>query len=275
MTQEPQKSNTFLIVIAIVGVVGTVVASAIGAIGNYNTEKLRQEAEFTRIALASNLTHTAEASKALIANTPNVTTTSTPTFTLAPTFIPTPTVTLLIDGMDKLSNWKPSFCDEKCGGSNGKSSIIDISLVSGRANDANGALEISYDVKNSGYVIITKNIVSQRLLGTTGISFFYKGSGAPNTIEFKLLLRYPGDSEDTAFGASWNRVTDTSDNWTPIEALYSTDFTCWWPANLCQTHGETPDLKVVKRIDFAISNKPTDKAGTGKVAFDDLAGIQP
>jgi hypothetical protein len=54
MTQESQKSNTVLIIIAIIGVVGTIVAATIGAIGNYNTEKLRQEAELTRIALASN-----------------------------------------------------------------------------------------------------------------------------------------------------------------------------------------------------------------------------
>lgn len=53
MTQEPQKNNVALIVIAIIGVVGTIVATAIGAIGNYNTEKLRQDTELTRIALAS------------------------------------------------------------------------------------------------------------------------------------------------------------------------------------------------------------------------------
>jgi len=53
MAQEPQKSNYVLIVIAIIGLVGTIVAATIGAIGNYNTEKLRQEAELTRIALVS------------------------------------------------------------------------------------------------------------------------------------------------------------------------------------------------------------------------------
>ncbi len=53
MTQESQKNNTVLIVIAIIGVVGTIVASAIGAIGNYSAEKLRQETELTRIALGS------------------------------------------------------------------------------------------------------------------------------------------------------------------------------------------------------------------------------
>ena len=51
MTQEPQKSNTVLIFIAIIGVVGTIAGATIVAIGNYNVEKFRQQAELTRIAL--------------------------------------------------------------------------------------------------------------------------------------------------------------------------------------------------------------------------------
>jgi len=51
MTQESQKSNTVLIIIATIGVLGTILASAIGAIGNYNIEKLRQETELTQTAL--------------------------------------------------------------------------------------------------------------------------------------------------------------------------------------------------------------------------------
>jgi len=54
MTQEPHKSNAVLIVVAIIGVVGTIIASLIGVIGNYNVEKLRQDTELTRIAFASN-----------------------------------------------------------------------------------------------------------------------------------------------------------------------------------------------------------------------------
>jgi type II secretory pathway pseudopilin PulG len=55
MTQEPQK-NVVLIVIAIIGVVGTIVASGIGAFVNYNIEKERQGFELTRIALVSIVT---------------------------------------------------------------------------------------------------------------------------------------------------------------------------------------------------------------------------
>jgi hypothetical protein len=52
MTQEPHKSNIVLIV-AIIGVIGTTVGAIINVIGNYNIEKLRQESELTRIVLVS------------------------------------------------------------------------------------------------------------------------------------------------------------------------------------------------------------------------------
>lgn len=53
MTQEPKKDNTIRIVVAIIGVVGTIIAATIGAVTTYNVEKLRQKAELTRIALES------------------------------------------------------------------------------------------------------------------------------------------------------------------------------------------------------------------------------
>lgn len=53
MTQEPHKSNIVLIVIAIIGVVGTIIGATITVIGNYSVEKLHQETELTRIALVS------------------------------------------------------------------------------------------------------------------------------------------------------------------------------------------------------------------------------
>lgn len=53
MTQEPHKNNIVLIMIAIITVLGTIVVAVVNEIGNYNVEKLRQEAELTRIALIS------------------------------------------------------------------------------------------------------------------------------------------------------------------------------------------------------------------------------
>ncbi len=95
MSHESQKNNnTALIVVAIIGVIGTIVASGIGAIGSYNTEKFRQEAELTRIALVSIATQ-GGATQIVLENTVNApTVTPLPTYTFAPTYTAVPTNTL-------------------------------------------------------------------------------------------------------------------------------------------------------------------------------------
>ena len=146
-----------------------------------------------------------------------------------------------------------------------------MSLVPGRTHNA---IEISYDLERDGYVIITRHFDPSVLTGTIGLSFFYKGTGVTNTIEFKLMLRYPGDTDDTTYGIMWNRASNTDGNWTHMRVLYS-DFACLWPVANCQKHGNKLDLTRVDRLDFAISNKPGDQVGSGKGAFDDVLGIQP
>src|SRR3990172_10537268 len=97
------------------------------------------------------------------------------TSTATPTFVPTPTpIPPLIDSMGKL-NWRLGFCDEQCGGSNGSSSITDLILIPDRTDNPDSALEISYEIKKDGWVLITRNIDPKILSGTIGISFFYKG----------------------------------------------------------------------------------------------------
>ena len=55
MNQEPQKNNAAIIV-TIITVIGAIIAASINAMGNYKVEKIRQEAELTRIALLSSTT---------------------------------------------------------------------------------------------------------------------------------------------------------------------------------------------------------------------------
>lgn len=123
MTQEPQKNNSILIVIAIIGVVGTIVASTIGAMASYNIEKERQGFELTRIALVSIATQ-GGATQMVLESTVNAPTelpaptyTPPPTYTPFPTLPPTPTATLFVppadgilfqDNFDSgdLSQWK-------------------------------------------------------------------------------------------------------------------------------------------------------------------------
>ena len=134
-----------------------------------------------------------------------------------------------------------------------------------------------YDVANGGYTIITKKFDPELLFGTKGIRFFYRGKdkeGGPNTIEFKLILKYPSDTQDTIYGILWNGASDTDDQWKQVDVLYR-DLFCWLPAENCKRHGDQPDLTAVDRLDFVVSNKPGagDPPGSGDVALDDVQAI--
>lgn len=55
MAHESKNSST-VIIVAIIGVIGTIIGAIITISGNYNVEKMRQEAELTQIALGSQST---------------------------------------------------------------------------------------------------------------------------------------------------------------------------------------------------------------------------
>ncbi len=104
MSQETQKNNTVLIIVAVIGVVGTIVASVIGAIGNYNTEKFRQETELTRIALVSIATQGGATQMVMQSTIDAPTQTPLPTLTFTPpptnTTVPSPTATIFLPPAD-------------------------------------------------------------------------------------------------------------------------------------------------------------------------------
>jgi len=251
--------------VAIVTALTAIVVAAINAI--VNAQAVRSELEPTIIAQGTRIAELTNTIPMPQVITQIVELQVTPTATSIPTPVPH-----LIDEMEKISDWSPSSCKDTCeSAALYGNSVILVSLAQGRTDNA---LEIVFDLKNKGWVGITRRVDTQLLLGTKGITFHYKGTGAPNTIELKLLLRYPGDPDDTTFGASWKRATDTNESWVSAEALYDRDFTCWWPVDLCEKHDKALNLNYVQRIDFAISNKSDDDTvGLGKVAFDDLAGI--
>ena len=56
MAQEPQKNNSVLITVAIITVIGSIIATLISVKGNYDIEKMRQETELTKIALVDQST---------------------------------------------------------------------------------------------------------------------------------------------------------------------------------------------------------------------------
>ena len=90
MAQEPQKNNSAGIIIAIIGVIGVVTAALITVNGNYNVEKIRQQAELTRIAPVSQLTQTASQGAV---NVPVESIAPTTIASTASTLLPVPSIT--------------------------------------------------------------------------------------------------------------------------------------------------------------------------------------
>lgn len=162
--------------------------------------------------------------------------------------------------MDSTSCWET--------GKDDKGSSINIKSVLGRTGNA---IEISYDLKEEGYVTMYKEIDPEILSGTEAIFFFYKGSGESNTIQ--LGLEYI-DVDETIFGVSSDRKTVVED-WVCIEVPY-TRFDCWWPDVSCQYYGDTLDLRNVGKIGFGIQNYPRDGDvnGSGRLIIDDVYGIK-
>jgi len=144
-------------------------------------------------------------------------------------------------------------------------SSINIKSVPGRTGSA---IEISYDLKEEGWVSLYEEIDTEILSETEGIQFFYKGSGEPNTIQ--LGLKY-GDG--TIFGCSLDRKT-VAEDWVSAEVPY-TFLDCWYPDENCRHYGKEIDLKNVKKVGFGIQNYPGegDINGSGKLVIDDVQAI--
>jgi len=152
-----------------------------------------------------------------------------------------------------------------------KGSSINKKSIPGRTNKA---LEITYDLKEWGWVTLNKRIDPSILSEIEGIRFFYKGTGNPNTIEFKLMYS-DGDvynGTDTTFGFLINAAT-VKDDWTSVEVPCNR-LECWWSHKSCDDNPGL-DLNKVRKIEFAISNKPEDGDvyGSGRVIIDDVQGI--
>ncbi|MEM4721639.1 MAG: hypothetical protein QXT73_06245 [Candidatus Methanomethylicaceae archaeon] len=183
-----------------------------------------------------------------------------PTCTPYPT--PTPELSFSIDPMETTTDWV-QYTDAQ-------GSTIVIGLVDGKVDKA---FQISFALKEKGYVGISKSLIPCQLFGTRGIRFSYKGTGARNSVEVKLIYTPDGRGREAVFSVIKNQATDTNGKWVFFEALYS-EFKCW-PDTGCSA-ADSLDISRVQRIDFAISNKPDqrDVAGVGAVLIDEVQAFK-
>ncbi len=254
--KQTSTDNTIKIVIAILGVISAVGVAYITYLGIT-----------TPIKLSMSATQTAEGrvlvKEELRPSTGMPTQILPPTETITPTMAPTltPTPPFLVD-TSTLMGWVPNFTS-----SNGNTAVNNIDTI-------DNAIELTYDIGKDGYVIISKSLNARELSNTEGIIFHYKGRGRRNTIEVKLILRYPDDTDDTTYGILLPRATDTDNKWLEMKVLYR-DMECWWPAPNCALHENLLDQTMIDRLDFAISNKPGDDPGSGWVQIKDILEIKP
>ena len=159
---------------------------------------------------------------------------------------------IAIDSGDSLSDWATYAAPG--------SAQPTVSLVRGRTTSA---MELSYSLAKDAWVGITKPIDPQVLSGAKGIEFYYRGDGAPNTIELKLVYKSAPGRKTIVFHRLWNRATDR-EGWTRLRAPFGS-FSCWD----CPGASELK-LDDVAKLDVAVSNKAVDTTGDGEISIDDI-----
>jgi hypothetical protein len=189
---------------------------------------------------------------------PSATVELSPTVEPSATVEPSPTVEVVqVDTMDSLVGWA-EYTDDL-------GSTLEVSSKPGRTDSA---VELFFNLQEGGWVGVAKAVSPGSLAGSDGLSFYLRGSGEPNTIEFKLLYTLE-DGTNPVFSMNWYAKSVTGD-WVYLEAYYD-QFTCWEETG-CDP-GSVPDPTRVTRIDIAVSNKPGDVPGIGVVLLDSIETI--
>jgi hypothetical protein len=115
------------------------------------------------------------------------------------------------------------------------------------------AIQLTYDLSYGDWVQCFVN-VRENFSKYSRVQFLFKGEGASNTLEFKLV-----DSDGTNVGMVWSQQTGKK-AWTVVD-LPLTDLTYLWGGD------STLELKRLRQVFFAISKKPGDKGGRGRVTI--------
>jgi hypothetical protein len=159
-----------------------------------------------------------------------------------------------IDDMRNLNNWH-AIKDEK------HNCSVDLIPV-------DNGLTISYSLdEKESWVDIYRHIDFSKIPKIDKLSFQFAGSGAPNTIELKLVY-----ADGSTFGYELNRASNLSGT----VSLYPWQITYWWGGPL-HSDTEVVNFDEVKEMRFAISNNPDkkDMLGKGNITINKVTGETP
>jgi hypothetical protein len=121
--------------------------------------------------------------------------------------------------------------------------------------DLNGEkeLKLNYDLAQGEWVQASLSLRAD-LRTFSRVQFLFRGEGASNTFEFKVV-----DSDGTNVGTSWPRQSGNT-AWTVVDLVLS-DLPYLWGGDT------TLDWKRVRQIYFAVSKKKDDQGGRGRVTI--------
>jgi len=172
-----------------------------------------------------------------------------------PNHLMPPAIVPMIDSMDSVEGWQTL--------NDNKGSIIKIDSIPGKKANAT---QISYDLKEGGWVGISKEIDPYNLSSVAGLNFSFLMMEKQNTIEMRLVY-----NNGTAFGVSWSNLKTKS--WQSQKTLY-TNLKCSSPGNKWDLERNF-NISSVRSIEFIISNSPDagDQAGQGAILLDEVRGL--
>ncbi|MFZ5911517.1 MAG: hypothetical protein ACOYYU_16005 [Chloroflexota bacterium] len=173
-------------------------------------------------------------------------------FFLARLFLVKPAT--IIDSMDATKGWIPYASADN---------MLSVETVDGMKKQA--VLVIFY-VRQGGYVGISKPIDTTLFDNTKELQLSYRGNGAANTFEVKLLTTPNAEGKSAVFSYEIPHGSDTQ-GWVALNIPYA-KFKCWESTGCRKDEIISPSQ--IYRIDFAISCKGNDEPGVGTVTIDQI-----
>jgi len=165
-----------------------------------------------------------------------------------------PTIVPVIDSMDSIEGWQTI--------DDGNGSSLNISSVQGKKKYA---IQISYDLREGGWVAISREVDPKMLAKVAGLNFSSLMMDRQNTVELRLLYK-----DGTTFGATWNNLK--AETWSSQTFLFA-KLKCMNPVEECELDDKI-NITKVRWLEIAVSKMPEagPEADTGIILLDDIRG---
>lgn len=164
-----------------------------------------------------------------------------------------PKIVPIIDTMDSTAGW------DKIGDENG--STVSISSV---LSPKGRAIQMDFDLKDGGWVGISRNVSGSIISQAKGLNLSYYGPS--KAINIQLILDY---EDGTSFGYSWK--LEPGNKWAGLEALFE-DFTRLEPSISSDLIGPRLDSKKVNKLEIKCLINGKDPYGAGRIIIDHIRG---